>query len=390
MQELLSQGPAFILCLVVMLALVVVVHELGHYVAGRFFGAAVESFSVGFGRSIWERTDRHGTRWRINWIPLGGFVKFVGEAQLPNDVGEVELGPEGLPYGELSVGARSIVSVAGPLANFLLAIVLFTIIIGFNGDYRSRVEVAGLAEGYPAIDAGLEVGDVLVEVNGLEILRPADVPKAVLLTSGEEIDIVIERQGSRQVLPLTPIQTIRDNGLGQMMPHSTIGVILGIVEGTERVSSVGPIEALSRGVGQTGFVLQTTVTMMGRLVTGREPLASLSGPVAIGDTGRRLFNRTIGRDDISFWAGLQAFFWNILGISAAISIGIGFFNLLPLPVLDGGHLVFNAYEAVTGRVLPEKVQELALMAGLGLLMTLFVFITWGDILETGLFGPAGG
>jgi regulator of sigma E protease len=126
------------------------------------------------------------------------------------------------------------------------------------------------------------------------------------------------------------------------------------------------------------------------LVTGREPLASLSGPVAIGDTGRRLFNRTIGRDDISFWAGLEAFFWNILGISAAISIGIGFFNLLPLPVLDGGHLVFNAYEAVTGRVLPEKVQELALMAGLGLLMTLFVFITWGDILETGLFGPAGG
>lgn len=390
MQDALSQGPAFILCLVFMLALVVVVHELGHYFAGRWFGAGVESFSVGFGRSIWERTDRHGTRWRINWIPLGGFVKFVGESQLPSDVGKIESGPAGRPYGELGVGARSVVSIAGPAANFLLAIVLFSIIIGFNGDYKSKVEVAGLVDSQPAIAAGLEVGDILLTVNGLDIERPADVPRAVLMTSGEEIDIVLERGGNRLVLPITPIQTIRDNGLGQMMPHSTIGIMLGVVEGTEQTSRVGPLEAVGRGVAQTGFVLDTTVTMMGRLITGREPLASLSGPVAIGDTGRRLYNRTVGRDDISFWVGLQSFFWNMLGISAAVSIGIGFFNLLPLPILDGGHLVFNAYEAVTGRVLPEKVQEVALMAGLGLLMTLFVFITWGDILETGLFGGAVG
>lgn len=390
MEMVFSQGPAFILCLVFMLGLVVVVHELGHYWAGRYFGAAVESFSVGFGEPIYERKDRHGTRWRINWIPLGGFVKFVGESQLPNDVGKVEAGPIGRPYGDLSVGARSIVSIAGPFANFVLAVLLFSLIGGFRGTHVSEIEIVETWADRPAAEAGLQAGDILVNVNGREIKQAADVTRAVLLTAGTEIDIVYKRDGVTETLSLVPVQIVRDNGLGQMMPQSTIGVSIANVAGSVRQEQLNPIESINFGVAQTGFVLDTTVRMMGRLVTGKEPLGVLSGPVAIGDTGRRVFNRTIGRDDVPFLAGLEVFFWNMISISAAVSIGIGFFNLLPLPILDGGHLVFNAYEAVTGKVLPEKVQEAALMTGLGLLMTLFVLITWGDIVETGLFGGVQG
>lgn len=386
MDMILSQGPAFILCLVFMLGLVVVVHELGHYWAGRYFGAAVESFSVGFGQPIFERKDRNGTRWRVNWIPLGGFVKFVGESQLPNDVGKIEQGPIGKPYGQLGVGARSIVSVAGPAANFILAIALFSLVGGFRGTQVSEVAIVDTLADKPAAEAGLQAGDVLLNVNGREIKQSADVSRAVLLTAGTEIDVEYMRDGVTDTVSLVPVQIVRDNGLGQMMAQATIGVTITDVAGTVRQERLNPIESIGFGVAQTGFVLDTTMTMMGRLVTGKEPLGALSGPVAIGDTGRRLYNRTIGRDDIPFWAGLEVFFWNMISISAAVSIGIGFFNLLPLPVLDGGHLVFNAYEAVTGKVLPEKVQEAALMTGLGLLMTLFVLITWGDIVETGLFG----
>ena len=133
MTEILAQGPIFLLCLAFLLGVVVIIHELGHYWAGRWFGAAVESFSIGFGHSIYERKDKNGTRWRVNWIPLGGFVKFVGESQLPSDVGKVEQGPTGRAYPELGVGARSIVALAGPAANFVLAVLLFACFFAFRG-----------------------------------------------------------------------------------------------------------------------------------------------------------------------------------------------------------------------------------------------------------------
>ena len=390
MLSVLSQGPIFILCLVFMLGLVVIVHELGHYLAGRYFGAAVESFSVGFGSPIIERTDRNGTRWRVNWIPLGGFVKFVGEAQLPADIGQENTRPIGVNYNRLSVGARSVVAVAGPVANFILAIFLFALIFLAHGHYESRVAVADTVPGQPAAVAGLQAGDVLVEINGRVINNTGDVQQAILMTSGQEILIIVERDDQLRDIALVPEQIVRDNGLGQQVPQSSIGIYMQEVPDTARRISVGPADALAHGVTQTTFMVTTTAKMMGRLVTGAEPLNSLSGPVAIGDVGRRVYNRTMAREDVPFGQRFGAFFWTMISIAAAVSVGIGFFNLLPLPVLDGGHLLFNAYEAVTGKVLPEKVQEMALFGGLGLLMTLFVFITWGDILETGLFNrPTG-
>lgn len=389
MTGILAQGPIFLICLAFLLGVVVIIHELGHYFAGRYYGAAVESFSIGFGASIYERKDSKGTRWRVNWIPLGGFVKFVGESQMPTDVGKVEEGPEGKPYGELGVGARSIVALAGPAANFILAVVLFTIFFAFRGTEQYDVYAYQVNDGQPAAEAGMLEGDVIKSVDGQSIRQIADMIVITSMSSGRALPFEVQRGDETLNLVVTPERVVRENQLGQIVPQGTIGIVPAPLRESIQFRRYGPLEAVGMGLVETKDTVRHTVYMLGRIITGKEPLALMSGPVAIGDAGRRIVNRTMGAETVPLTTRLSVLGWSALQLCALISIGIGFFNLLPLPVLDGGHLVFNAYEAVTGKVMPEKVQEMALMAGLGLLLTMFVFITWGDVLETGLFnGPA--
>ena len=373
-----------------MLGVVVIIHELGHYLAGRLFGAAVESFSVGFGQPIFEMKDGRNTRWRVNWIPLGGFVKFVGESQLPGDVGKVEDGPVGKAYNDIGVGARSIVALAGPVANFVLAALLYALILGFNGSYTSKIEIVDTVPDQPAAIGGILAGDILVDVDDKPIETVADIQLAVIMSSGEPLAFTVDRAGELVDLVITPERQMRENELGQVVPQGTIGVSMQPIRDATTRIEYGPVGALGAGIVQTGDVLVMTTDMLGRILTGREPVSLLSGPVAIGDAGRRIVNQTMENEQVPLGDRLMVLLWRMIGICAAVSVGIGFFNLLPFPVLDGGHLVFNLYEAVTGRAMPEKVQEFALMAGLGLLLTMFVFITWGDILETGLFNRAAG
>lgn len=385
MTEILSQGPIFLVCLAFLLGVVVIIHELGHYWMGRYFGAAVESFSVGFGKPIFETRDKHGTRWRVNWIPLGGFVKFVGESQLPNDVGQVEEGPVGKPYPQLGVGARSLVALAGPAANFVLAVLLFAIFFGIRGVETYDVYAFSVEQDYPAADAGMQEGDVIRSIDGEPIQSISDLIVITSMSSGRALDVEVARGSETLNLSVTPLRQVRENQLGQIVPQGTIGIRPAPVMESVEYRRYGPISAIGKGALETKRTVERTVYMLSRIVTGKEPLALMSGPVAIGDAGRRIVNQTMGAEAVPMSARLSALGWSVLQLCALISIGIGFFNLLPLPVLDGGHLVFNAYEFVTGKVMPAKVQEVALMAGLGLLLTMFVFITWGDVLETGLF-----
>lgn len=385
MTEILSQGPIFLVCLAFLLGVVVIIHELGHYWMGRWFGAAVESFSIGFGKPIFETKDKQGTRWRVNWIPLGGFVKFVGESQLPSDVGRVEEGPTGKPYPQLGVGARSLVALAGPAANFVLAVLLFAIFFAFRGVETYDVYAYDVAADYPAAEAGLQAGDVIKSIDGKPIDALSDMIVITSMSSGRALDFEIVRGDETLTLAVTPRRETRANQLGQMVPQGTIGIVPAPVMESVEYRHYGPFSAVGMGIIETKSTVEHTVYMLGRIVTGKEPLALMSGPVAIGDAGRRIVNATMGAEAVPLTTRLSALGWSVLQLCALISIGIGFFNLLPLPVLDGGHLVFNAYEFVTGKVMPEKVQEVALMAGLGLLLTMFVFITWGDVLETGLF-----
>lgn len=386
MDGALAQVIVFIVSLVVMMGIVVVIHELGHYYAGRWFGAAVESFSVGFGGSVAERKDKRGTRWRINWIPLGGFVKFVGEAQGPRDVGVMEAGPQGKPYTELGPLQRIVVSLAGPAANFVLAVLVFTILLLWVGTPRESLRVEEVFEGGPAALAGLEVGDVIVGVDNKMVVNSDDLKLPVSLKAGSPIPFEVERGSERLTLTITPERQLGDNGLGQMIQKGAIGIKYLPIQGGVR--TYGPLGALVGGVVETGETVEMTVDMLARMVTGKEPISNLSGPVGIGDVTRRVATRVM-EADISAADKLRNMLIMALKICALVSVGIGLFNLLPFPILDGGHVIFHTWEAVTGKALPEKIQEGALTVGFFVLIGLFVVVTWGDILETGVFTAAG-
>jgi len=372
-----------ILSLLIILGVVVTIHELGHYLAGRAFGAAVESFSFGFGRSIFERSDSRNTRWRINWIPLGGFVKFVGEAQGPGDVGRHESGPVGKPYPQLSVGQRSIVSLAGPFANFILAIALFGASFAVNGKAQSTMVVQSVVAGEPAEAAGFQPGDILKAVNGKTAENAQDMLVPISVSTGKSVIVQVERDGELVDLSVVPVRKTVTTSLGQKAKTGTIGLSWSNQPAPPR--TYNPAQAIMAGTDYTYEISALTLNMLGRMVTGKEPLSNLSGPVGMGDISRRVTNRTLGAENVPFGQRLNAWFWSMLGLTAMISVGIGLFNLLPLPILDGGHLVFNAYEAVTGKVLPENVQEMSLRFGLVLLLTMVIVITVGDIVETGVF-----
>lgn len=390
MGEILSQGPLFIGSLLLMLGIVVTIHELGHYWAGRWAGAAVESFSVGFGSPIFERKDKNNTRWRLNWLPLGGFVKFVGESQLPGDVGKVEDGPIGKAYYEIGPGKRAIISAAGPVANFILAIVLFAFFFSVRGaEYYDAVAV-NPTEGGPAYEAGIETGDIIRSINGTEIRNGNEVLTIVAISSGRELVFEIERDGRLMEKTIVPKRVTKRNQINQIVQMGQIDVGIAKLEGTIVFERVGPISGLWKGVEQTGVTIERTALMLSRIATGKEPLGTLSGPVAIGDTGRRVANITFGNTDIPLSQRWSNYFWTMVQLFAAISIGLGFFNILPFPILDGGHIVGCAYEAVVGKRVPPQIEEYVLRAALVLILTLFVFITWGDIIETGLFNGSAG
>lgn len=387
MSSIFTQGPLGIVSLFIVLGLVVVVHELGHYLTGRAFGAAAESFSIGFGRPIYERKDKRNTRWRVNWIPFGGFVKFVGESQTAGDVGVVEDGPIGKKYMDLTVGQRSLVSVAGPLANFILAALIFAL-LAFNFGRNVEKITAREIVGAPAQAAGFEVGDIILAVDGKDVGRTSDVQRIVSLSTGTALSFTVDRDGEILMLDVVPVRGETDNGFGQTVSVGLIGLRMQ----RETVGRVefGPVAALGEGARQTIETITTTGKMLGRLVTGREPITQLSGPVGIGDMTRRVVSSTLEQDAAPLSARLKSVGWMLLQISAFVSVGIGLVNLLPFPILDGGHLVFNAYEAVTGSVLPERIQEVALTFGAIFLLGFAVVITAGDIVKTGILQSFGG
>lgn len=387
MNSILAQGPIGVISLFVVLGLVVVIHELGHYWAGRSFGAAVESFSIGFGRPIFERKDKNNTRWRVNWIPFGGFVKFVGEHQTAGDVGVIVAGPTGKKYMDLTVGQRSIVSAAGPLANFILAILMFGVVAYTFGKPVQKVSVAAFAEG-PAEAAGFQIDDLILAINGREISQSNDIRRIVSLSSDTELRFLVLRNGQEVEVSVVPQRMLQDNGFGQKIPVGQIGLSMATV--TVETISYNPFSALAEGARQTGEVIATTGKMLGRLVTGREPLTQLSGPVGIGDMTRRVVSTTLERESVPLSARLRTIGWMLFQITAFVSVGIGLVNLLPFPILDGGHLVFNAYEAMTGSVLPARIQEVALTFGAIFLLGMAVLITAGDIVKTGILQSFGG
>lgn len=374
---------------IVLISIVITVHELGHYWVGRFFGAAVESFSVGFGKPIVEMRDKRGTRWRINWLPLGGFVKFVGEMQTPQDSkSERPTGPIGKAYTELGPWKRLAVSLGGPFANFIFAILVFAALALMLGvPSSSDVRVTGVQTGSPAAAAGFVPGDIIKSAAGRSVATSQDVIRATFLSAGEPVRYGVVRDGATLDLVAVPEEAeIRNEALKVSEKVGRVGLQLEDVNLETR--RINPVEAVGHGVSMTGEAISNTVNVLRRLVTGKDGLEKMSGPVGIFSLTDNVTDLHLKRQDVDAGERFGRLIIGLLELSALLSIGVGFFNLLPIPVLDGGAAVMCLAEAATGREIPEKVQRVGLTIGLFCLVSFALVITWQDV--TRIMGWPGG
>lgn len=355
------------------LTVVIFFHELGHYLVGRWCGIGAKVFSVGFGPELVGFTDRKGTRWRLSAIPLGGYVKFVGDmnaasagATDDDDLTETE---RRQAFHTKSVWRRAATVFAGPAANFLLAIVIFAFVLAVFGRTVADPVVAELRDGGAAQEAGLLPGDRFVSLDGRMIDSFADVQRYVAPRAGMPIDVVVDRNGETLALTITPERLEIEDRFGNTIEQGIIGVVNNPEMGRFRVENYGPLEAVGLGVQETWYVVARTGGYLAGVITGRENADQIGGPIRVAQVSGQV--ATLG-------------FVALLNLTAILSVSIGLLNLLPVPILDGGHLMFYAYEALRGKPLSENAQEYGYRIGFALVLGLMVFATWNDI--TILFG----
>lgn len=402
MLNLLGQVLTYIVPFLLVLTLVVTVHELGHYWVARSFGVKIDRFSIGFGRALFQRTDRRGVEWRIGWLPLGGYVKFSGDldaSSVPDQAGLDELkariaseqGANALSdyYHFKPVWQRMLIVAGGPFANFVLAIVIFTAIFTLLGDQIAPPRVAEVPAGTPGAAAGFRANDLIVEVNGRPARSAQDVIRVVSLSSNTPVIFTVERDGRPLTLTAVPERTATEDAISGRVSVGRIGVPLVTRRDEVRFIRYNPVEAIGAAGRQTATVLETTLSYIGRIFSGRESGALLNGPLGIAKAAGGITSQaTEGEAPASLKAINLALM--LFQFAAILSIGIGFINLMPIPVLDGGHLVFYAYEAVARKPVAAVVQEAGYRVGLALLACLMLFATWNDLQKLNLFKFLGG
>ena len=372
------------------LSFLVFFHELGHYSVARFFGIAVDRFSIGFGKPIWRRTSKAGVEWVISRIPLGGYVKFSGDAGAASNpdvemLEELRAAYEADPSGPKiedifhfrPVWQRALVVLAGPIANFILAILLFAGVALSVGIQFSTPQVNSVLPNTPAAAAGFQAGDQILSLDGKKMKSVSGASQHIRLRSETEIEVLVRRGSEDVILKVTPERKeIRDD-IGGLTQVGIAGFTLS--PGKTNVESVeGPIEALGYGFSQTGDVLASTGTYLGRIFKGKENGKELGSVVKIAVVTGKVAIDT-AKADVSVGVRLKAWAIRMTMLAALISVALGFANLMPLPVLDGGHLVYYGYEAVVGRPLSQEKQEFGFKIGFAVLLTLFVVLTINDI-----------
>ncbi|OCW56579.1 RIP metalloprotease RseP [Hoeflea olei] len=363
--SILSALPPFLL----VLTIVVFFHELGHYLVGRWCGIKAEVFSVGFGPELFGRTDRHGTHWRVSLIPLGGYVKFLGDenaASMPSGAGEAVLSDadRARSFPNAALWRRAATVAAGPIANFILAIAIFAVFFALNGRMISDPVVAAVQPGSAAEAAGILPGDRFVAIDGVKVELFDDVQRYVSVRPEQPITVTMDRDGAMVDLTLTPVRTEISDGFGNKMEVGRIGVITNDEAGNSRLREYGPLEAVGEGAAQSWYIVTRTFGYIGNIISGREKPDQLGGPIRVAKYSK----------DMST-VGLSA----LIRLAAVLSVSIGLLNLMPVPMLDGGHLVFYAIEAVRGRPPGEAAQEWAYRVGLSIVLALMIFATWNDV-----------
>jgi len=358
----------FLLSFLVVLTVVVFVHELGHFLVARWCGVKVSAFSIGFGKEIFGFVDKHGTRWRFAWIPLGGYVKFM-------DDGSVASTPSGEPIAEMTpeeragsfhhkpLWRRAAVVAAGPLANFLFAIVIFACMFSIVGQRTTIARVDEVVKGMPADLAGFKKGDVIVEIAGRQVKSFHDVLRLVSSSPDHKLDVVVMREGKEFALSVTPKPVSMDDRIGGKVTRGLIGIKRSPGPDGYTHRRAGPLESVMLGVKETEFIITSTLSYIADVVVMRQPPDQLGGIIRIADVSGKVAR-----------VGPEAF----IHLIAVLSISVGLINLFPIPLLDGGHLLFYAVEAIRGRPLSDSIQEYGFKIGFALVLSLMVFATWND------------
>jgi regulator of sigma E protease len=362
--------PGSLLPFLFVLTIVVFFHELGHFLVARWCGVRVLVFSVGFGPEIVGFNDRHGTRWKISAIPLGGYVKFFGDedaASTPDfsAASTMTAAERRQSFHHKSVGKRAAIVAAGPIANFILAILIFAAIFVFYGKPSTLARVDAIQPDSAAAAAGFQPGDVVVAIDGRPIKTFSEMQRVVSINAGQPLVVTVDRGGQRLDLNATPALRETKDNLGNIHRLGMLGISHSRSP-TDRMQTVSVLPALWMGVEESWFVVDRTMSYLGGIIVGREKADQLSGPIGIARVSGEV--ATFG-------------FAALMNLAALLSVSIGLLNLFPVPLLDGGHLLFYAVEAIRGRPLSERTQEMGFRVGLALVLMLMVFATFNDIMK---------
>lgn len=375
LQDLGSSALIILPTFIIVLSVVIFIHELGHFLVARWCGVRILTFSMGFGPELWHRIDKHGTRWRIAAVPLGGYVKFFGDenaASAPDRgaLDKMRAGERKVSFFGQPVHKRAAIVAAGPIANFLLTIAIFTASFYFLGRPVTEARVDTIVAGSAAEAAGFRIGDVVLSIDGSEVESFSDMQRTVRISPDTPLNFIVRRDGREVGVVATPRrQEIRDN-FGQTHRIGMLGVSRSETSPADvRHRSYGPVEAFVGGVKETWFVIDRTFAFIGGLIAGTESPDQLTGPIGIAKVSGQAAQM-----------GVEY----VVHLIAVLSVSIGLLNLFPIPLLDGGHLMYYAVEAVRGRPLSEKAQEFGFRIGIALILTLMIFATWNDLFGRGM------
>jgi len=366
----------FLIPFLILITVVVFIHEYGHYYFAKKYGVGITDFSIGFGKEIFGWNDKSGTRWKICWIPLGGYVKFFGDRNVFSQSEQQELINlyEEKDRKKLFIlkplYQRAIIVAAGPLANFVLAIIIFTIINLFVGKDMTPAIIDEVQKDTPAFESGFKKNDKILFIDNNKVDSILEVSTFINTSTSEIIEFIILRNDQELSILVKPNLVYGKDSLGNSVKKRMIGIKLSASNSNLQRQPLGPIKAVFYSVKEVWFVTVTSLNYLGKIITGSGDLSQLGGPVKIAKITGQVAEYGI----IPF-----------LSIMAYISISLGMINLFPIPMLDGGHLMFYFFEKILGRPLSQKTQEGFFRIGLFLLFSLMFFVTFNDLRDLGLF-----
>ena len=370
MQQILSLAYEYALPFIAVISVVVFAHEFGHFWVARRCGIKVESFSIGFGKSIFGWTDKHGTRWQVAWLPFGGYVKMFGDADPAStpdaSVKEMTEEEKKVSFYHQNVNKRLAVVAAGPVANYIFAILVLAVLFIIQGQPYTSSVVSSLVKDSVAERSGILPGDVVVKIDSADIARFEDIKRIISLNSGTPVNVEIERNGVRQKINMTPEIVLTTDRLGGEHKLGRIGIISNDLE----YKKLNAAQALWSACVESWNITSDTMKGIGQMISGARGSEEIGGPLRIAQMSGQ-----VAQDGV----------WSLIWFMAVISINLGFINLFPIPLLDGGHIMFFALEKLRGKPLNEKAQEVGANIGLLFVITLMLFATWNDLVHLEVF-----